>query len=86
MAERTCELEEGKLLFHKGAHFTNANITDKVAMQILKASPVLEKSFKAYPKGYAVETEEAKVSDAKKSLVKAKLREWNRYYYIVPLI
>lgn len=72
MAEKTCELKKNVVLYFEGNHFTNVNITDKVAKAILKANSVNEKNFKAYPKGYSVETEEAQVADAKKNLAKAR--------------
>ena len=72
MAEKTCELKKNVVLYFEGNHFTNVNITDKVARAILKGNPANEKNFKAYPKGYEVATEEAQVADAKKNLAKAR--------------
>ena len=71
MAERTCELKEDALLFYKGAHFTNRNITDKVATAILKSNPKNENSFVAYPKGYEVKSDGALLADAKIKLAHA---------------
>jgi hypothetical protein len=72
MAERTCELKKNVCLYHEGNHYINANITDKVAREILKQNSQSEKNFKIYPKGYQVETEDAKVSDVKKNLAQSR--------------
>lgn len=71
MSTRTCELKKNALLYFEGNHYSNYNITDKVAVAILEASPANEKQFKLYPKGYKVKTEEAKLSSVKKRLAGA---------------
>jgi hypothetical protein len=37
--DRTCKLKEGELVFWQGNHYTNDNITDKIANAWLKSFP-----------------------------------------------
>jgi len=49
MTKRTCELKDNACVFYKGAHYTNANITDATAVQMLKAFPALKNQFEKLP-------------------------------------
>jgi len=64
MSKRTCELKENACIFYKGAHYTNNNITDSTAVQMLKAFPGLKKQFVKLP-----------ASPAKKEQPKAEKKE-----------
>ena len=70
--QKSCELKPKALLFHKGAHYTNANITDSTAKQILKQFPALENQFLVYPEGYEIQDPNVKLTEAKKGLGEAK--------------
>jgi hypothetical protein len=71
MAENICKMRDDVVLFHKGNHFTHVNITDRVAAAMLKAQPVLEKHFIAYPPGYKPTSDGAKLIETKKKLAEA---------------
>jgi hypothetical protein len=50
--ENEFELKPGILLFINGTHYSNANITDKVSLEILKNFPVKINAFVKYPKNW----------------------------------
>lgn len=77
MSKKTCLLKDNALLYYRGAHYTNANLTDKIALSILKNTPVLEREFVEYPEGYKVKTEAPKLAEAKKKLAESKRRVTN---------
>ena len=72
MADRKSELKKGEVTMFNSVPYTNDNLTDEVALAMLKDNPGNENRFVAYPKEYKVKTEPAKISDVKKSLAKAK--------------
>lgn len=49
MSKVNCKLKDNACVFYKGAHFTNANITDAVAAQMLKNFPALKAQFVTLP-------------------------------------
>jgi hypothetical protein len=50
--ENEFELKPGILLFINGTHYSNANITDSVSLEILKNFPVKINAFVKYPKNW----------------------------------
>lgn len=60
MTKVSCKLKDNACVFFKGAHYTNANITDAVAGQMLKAFPALEKQFVTLPEKPAAKKEQPK--------------------------
>jgi hypothetical protein len=50
--ENKFKLKPGILLFLDGTHYSNANITDKKSIEILKRFPVKIKDFETYPEDW----------------------------------
>jgi hypothetical protein len=60
MTKATCKLKDNACVFFKGAHYTNANITDAVAVQMIKAFPALKQQFVTLPSKPAPKKEQPK--------------------------
>ncbi|TZF84514.1 hypothetical protein FW774_05870 [Pedobacter sp. BS3] len=52
MSEKQFKLKKDALLSYKGDHYTNANLTDKVAAEVLEKYPKMAKMFESTPAGF----------------------------------
>ena len=64
--ENEFELKEGILIFFKGSHYSNANITDKKTLEILKEFPIKINAFVRYPKNWKELIKDKEVKAPKK--------------------
>lgn len=73
--ESNFKLKEGKLLSFGGSHYTAANITDEVAIRLLKSNESNLLHFDSYPENWKELIGVKEVSDREKELLELELAD-----------
>lgn len=74
MAKRVSKLKDDALIFYKGVHYTNNNLTDQVANTMLKTTPGLERQFEVFPPGYEPKESPPTIVQVKQNLGKSRAK------------